>query len=92
MPRNEVVLCEDCGSHKLQHEVWIETNTDKVVDPCNGRLFCSDCDHDARGIFLMRCEHTGKWFERFVFSWEPPAQKPLRTIREWIRHIRKERS
>ena len=48
--------CGNCGKTNIQHECWVDVNTDKVLDGIDGNdsVWCPDCE-----------EHS-KWFGPLV--------------------------
>ena len=45
----KIFRCEECGGTNVQHAMWVELNTDKIVDVFGSwceedSAFCSDCE------------------------------------------------
>jgi hypothetical protein len=41
--------CPDCGSPKVQVQVWIDANTDDVVSSCESYHWCNYCEDQIGG-------------------------------------------
>ena len=44
-----LMVCEECGSHNVEHLVWADVNTDVVLDPNSDGVYapnCQDCDNE----------------------------------------------
>lgn len=44
-------VCSKCGGDRVQHTMWVRTNTGEVIDDYGtfnfpGRVFCEDCEED----------------------------------------------
>lgn len=48
--KESIIVCEDCGSTKVQGTFWVEYNTHKVIHGCNSSgeqdqdNWCPDCN------------------------------------------------
>jgi hypothetical protein len=48
------LVCECCGSDRVQSKCWVEMKSDKIIDSCDdGDIYCPDCE-DLTSTILRR--------------------------------------
>lgn len=49
-----VVTCEMCGSPEIQEEMWIDSNTNEIINSSGDDLWCPECE-DHQGVATIGC-------------------------------------
>ena len=59
MSDEEILVCEECGSPRLERKVWVDCNTDEIYDDVpETEVYCSTCE---RHINVLSTQTLKKW-------------------------------